>query len=74
MGNLFSYGRIVSVITNSGEIFVGTFLGIRYPDDCNQQGIPFFYIQLTTAVGPYAVGEIVALNLTLVTSIGPVTP
>lgn len=64
---------IVSITTDSGLVFVGTCLGTRHQDDSNTSGISYIYIQLTTAVGPYTIGEIVALNPALVISIGPVT-
>jgi hypothetical protein len=73
VANLFPTGQIVSVIINSGNVFVGTFLGFRHHDDDDVQEIQYFFIQLTTAVGPYVIGEIIALNSALVESIGPVT-
>lgn len=75
MANLFSCsGGIVYITTDSGAVFEGQFLGMRHHcDDLNVQGIPYFYIKLTAAVDPYSIGDVVALNSTLVVSIGPVS-
>lgn len=72
MPSLYSIGSTVSMTTVSGDVFVGKFLGLRNDDERSIQGIPFFEIQLTTAVGSYTIGETVALNANLVVSIGPV--
>ncbi len=75
MANLFSLssGGIVYVTTVSGAVYEGQFLGLRHhADDHNVQETQYLYIKLTTATDPYAIRTIVALNLTLVESIGPV--
>jgi hypothetical protein len=69
---VFPLGVTISVVTVTGAVFVGTLLGIRHNDD-NTVGVHYFFIQLTIAVGPYAVGEVVALNESLVVAIGPVS-
>ena len=52
---------------------MGTLLEVRHSHiDNNGIGVQFLYIQLTTAVGPYVVGEIIAININEITSIGPV--
>lgn len=68
----FPSGGIVSVVTASGDVFVGTVLGIRHHDDSNELGVQFLFIQLSTAVEQYSRGDVVALNLTLIVSIGPI--
>ncbi len=76
MANLFSLssGGIVYITTISGATYEGQFLGLRHhDDDHNLQETQYLYIKLTTATDPYAIGATVALNLTLVESIGPVS-
>jgi hypothetical protein len=70
---VFPLGVTISVVTDSGAVFVGTLLGIRHHDDAAERGVQYLFIQLTSAVGPYSVGEVVALNETLVVSVGPVS-
>jgi hypothetical protein len=75
MAKLFScIGGIIYVTTVSGAMYEGNFLGIRHhDDDLSLQEIQYFYIKLTTAVAPYSIGAIVALNSNLIESVGPVS-
>ncbi len=68
----FPLGAIVSIITNSGIVYVGTLLEVRHCNDSNEPGLQFLFLQLTIAVEPYVVGELVAININEITSIGPI--
>jgi hypothetical protein len=76
MANVFSFssGGIVYVTTTSGAVYEGQFLGLRHHDDDHSlQEIQYLYIKLTAATDPYSIGVTIALNSTLIESIGPVS-
>jgi len=67
----FPFGQAVTAVTQSGNVFAGTLLGIRHHNESSQR-IQLLFIRLTTAVGPYTIGEVVALNTAQIESIGPI--
>lgn len=65
-------GTCVTVVTNTEEVFVGKVVDLRHCHEAERFEVPFLLIRLTHASGPYAAGEIVALNVLLIISIGPI--
>lgn len=74
MADLFQFapGATVYVLTDSGAEFVGHILGLRHQDDARPE-VQFLFLRLTSASSPYSVGDVVAINVTLIISIGPLT-
>lgn len=72
-------GVTVSIIADTGIVFIGQVRGWRDErhHDCeivNENNAEFILLQLTAAAGVYTVGEIVAIKLDSIISIGPVIP
>jgi len=65
------FGQTATIVVESGTVFTGTLLGIRHHNESSQR-IQLLFIRLTIAVGPYTVGEVVALNVAQIESIGPI--
>ncbi|HMM22652.1 MAG TPA: hypothetical protein PKA10_18185 [Selenomonadales bacterium] len=65
-------GTTVTILTASGVSFTGLFLGIRHHDDDCFQGGQFVFLRLTVASPPYVIGEVIAINLAQIVSIGPI--
>lgn len=45
---------------------------MRHCNDTNGPRLQFLLIQLTIAVGPYVVGELIAININEISSIGSI--
>lgn len=45
---------------------------MRHCNDTNGPGLQFLFIQLTSAVGPYVMGELIAINIYEISSIGSI--
>ncbi|SFM41956.1 hypothetical protein [Pelosinus propionicus] len=71
--NLFKFtpGTILTVVTNSGAVYVGAFISVRHCTDSDETEARFIILQLTSAVSPYVIGDVIAITINEITSIGP---
>jgi len=69
----FGSGVVVSVLLVSGVVFTGQIVAeVRHCDDALAVDIQpeFLLLKLTVAIGPYVVGQTIAINVLLIETIG----